>query len=121
MRATGEGMDPTGKTAVVTGGNSGLGEATVHALLAAGANVVSLDLAGGGPAAAAWIARDVAAAVAVETAVAAIEGPFHILDYCAGNGAIGPNASAEAPGDVAAIRQVIEVNLVGAINVTAAV
>ena len=114
-------MDPTGKTAVVTGGNSGLGEATVHALLAAGANVVSLDLAGGGPAGAEWIACDVADAEAVATAVAAIEGPIHILVNCAGIGGIGPIASAEAPGDVAAIRQVIEVNLVGAINVTAAV
>ena len=42
-------MDPAGKVAVVTGGNSGLGRATVEALLAAGAEVVSLDLAGSPP------------------------------------------------------------------------
>lgn len=112
-------MDPAGKTAVVTGGNSGLGEATVHALLAAGVNVVSLDVAGGAPAGAEWIACDVADPDSVETAVAAIEGPAHILVNCAGIGGIGPVASDERPGDLAAIRKVIEVNLIGAINVTA--
>ena len=42
-------MDPAGKTAVVTGGNSGLGEAAARALLAAGAQVVTLDVAGTPP------------------------------------------------------------------------
>jgi NAD(P)-dependent dehydrogenase (short-subunit alcohol dehydrogenase family) len=112
-------LDPAGKTAVVTGGNSGLGEATVHALLAAGVNVVSLDVSGGAPAGAEWIACDVADPDSVETAVAAIEGPVHILVNCAGIGGIGPVASDEGPGDLAAIRKVIEVNLIGAINVTA--
>jgi len=112
-------MDPAGKTAVVTGGNSGLGEATVHALLAAGANVVSLDLAGGAPAGAEWIACDVSEPDAVATAVAAVEGPIHMLVNCAGIGGIGPIAGPEGPGDLGAIRKVIEVNLIGAINVTA--
>jgi NAD(P)-dependent dehydrogenase (short-subunit alcohol dehydrogenase family) len=112
-------MDPAGKTAVVTGGNSGLGEATVHALLASGANVVSLDVAGKAPAGAEWIACDVSDPETVGTAIAAVEGPIHILVNCAGIGGIGPIASAEGPGDLAAIRQVIEVNLIGAINVTA--
>jgi len=112
-------MDPAGKTAVVTGGNSGLGEATVHALLAAGAHVVSLDLAGEAPAGAEWIACDVSDPEAVATAIAAVEGPIHILVNCAGIGGIGPIATREGPGDLAAIRKVIEVNLVGAINVTA--
>jgi NAD(P)-dependent dehydrogenase (short-subunit alcohol dehydrogenase family) len=112
-------LDPAGKTAVVTGGNSGLGEATVHALLAAGVNVVSLDVSGGAPAGAEWIACDVAEPDSVEAAVAAIEGPVHILVNCAGIGGIGPVASDEGPGDLAAIRKVIEVNLIGAINVTA--
>jgi NAD(P)-dependent dehydrogenase (short-subunit alcohol dehydrogenase family) len=112
-------MDPAGKTAVVTGGNSGLGEATVHALLAAGANVVSLDLSGGAPAGAEWIACDVSDPETVASAVAAIEGPIHILVNCAGIGGIGPIATREGPGDLAAIRKVVEVNLIGAINVTA--
>jgi NAD(P)-dependent dehydrogenase (short-subunit alcohol dehydrogenase family) len=112
-------MDPAGKTAVVTGGNSGLGEATVHALLAAGTHVVSLDLAGEAPPGAEWIACDVSDPETVATAVAAIEGPIHVLVNCAGIGGIGPIAGAERPGDLAAIRKVIEVNLIGAINVTA--
>ena len=112
-------MDPAGKTAVVTGGNSGLGEATVHALLAAGARVVSLDLGGEAPAGAEWVACDVADPDAVATAIAAIDGPVHILVNCAGIGGIGAIASADGPGDVAAMRKVVEVNLVGAINVTA--
>jgi NAD(P)-dependent dehydrogenase (short-subunit alcohol dehydrogenase family) len=112
-------MDPSGKTAVVSGGNSGLGEATVHALLAAGAHVVSLDLAGEAPPGAEWIACDVSDPEAVATAVSAIEGPIHILVNCAGIGGIGPIAGRDGPGDLAAIRKVVEVNLVGAINVTA--
>jgi NAD(P)-dependent dehydrogenase (short-subunit alcohol dehydrogenase family) len=112
-------MDPADKTAVVTGGNSGLGQATVHALLAAGARVVSLDLAGEAPAGAEWIACDVSDPETVATAVAAIDGPIHILVNCAGIGGIGPIASADGPGDLAAIRKVVEVNLIGAINVTA--
>jgi NAD(P)-dependent dehydrogenase (short-subunit alcohol dehydrogenase family) len=114
-------MDPAGRTAVVTGGNSGLGRATAEALLAAGARVVSLDLSGEAPAGAEWIACDVSDADAVRAAVAAIEGPIHILVNCAGIGGIGPIATGEGPGDVAAIRKVIDVNLIGAINVTAQV
>lgn len=112
-------MDPAGKTAVVTGGNSGLGEATVKALLAAGARVVSLDVAGNAPEGAEWIGCDVSDAEGVKAAVTKIGGPVHILVNCAGIGGIGPIAGAEGPADVAAIRKVIEVNLLGAINTTA--
>jgi NAD(P)-dependent dehydrogenase (short-subunit alcohol dehydrogenase family) len=114
-------MDPAGKTAIVTGGNSGLGRATAQALLEAGTKVVSLDLAGDPPPGAHWIACDVSDDAAVRAAVAAVEGPIHILVNCAGIGGIGPIASHAGPGDVAAIRRVIDVNLVGAINVTAEV
>ena len=114
-------MDPAGKVAVVTGGNSGLGEATVRALLAAGAEVVSLDLAGGAPEGARFIPCDVSNQGSVASAVASIEGPIHILVNCAGIGGLGPIASADGPGDLAAMRKVIEVNLLGAIAVTAEV
>jgi NAD(P)-dependent dehydrogenase (short-subunit alcohol dehydrogenase family) len=114
-------MDPAGKVAIVTGGNSGLGEATVQALLAAGAEVVSLDLAGEAPQGARFVACDVSDAEAVASAVASIGGPIHILVNCAGIGGLGPIASDDAPGDVAAMRKVIEVNLLGAIAVTAEV
>ena len=112
-------MDPAGKTAVVTGGNSGLGRATAEALLAAGSQVVSLDMAGGAPDGIRFIPCDVSVASSVQSAVAEIDGPIHILVNCAGIGGIGPIASAEAPGDVAAMAKVVEVNLIGAINTTA--
>ena len=114
-------MDPAGKVALVTGGNSGLGEATVRSLLAAGAEVVSFDLGGEAPQGARFVSCDVSDAGAVARAVASIEGPIHILVNCAGIGGLGPIADANSPGDVAAMRKVIEVNLLGAIAVTAEV
>src|SRR5690606_22655063 len=114
-------MDPAGKTAVVTGGNSGLGEATVQALLAAGARVVSLDLSASAPDGAEFLSCDVSDAAAVEAAVAQIDAPIHILVNSAGIGGMGAIASAEGPADLAAVRKVIEVNLVGASNATAPV
>ena len=112
-------MDPAGKTAVVTGGNSGLGEGAVRRLVAAGAQVISLDLAGTAPGAARWIACDVADECSVAAALQAIEGPVHILVNNAGIGGLGPIASPEGPGDLAAFRKVIEVNLIGAATVAA--
>jgi NAD(P)-dependent dehydrogenase (short-subunit alcohol dehydrogenase family) len=112
-------VDPAGKTAVVTGGNSGLGEASVRALLAAGARVYSLDLGGEAPAGAEWLACDVADAQSLGAAVRAIDGDIHILVNCAGIGSMGPIATADGPGDLETIRRVIDVNLVGAINAAA--
>lgn len=112
-------MDPAGKVAVVTGGNSGLGEATVQALLAAGAEVISLDFKGSAPDGARHIACDVSDPQSVTAACEAVEGPVHILVNCAGIAGLGPIASAAGPGDVSAIKKVIDVNLMGAVNVTA--
>ncbi|BBC71932.1 3-hydroxyacyl-CoA dehydrogenase [Altererythrobacter sp. B11] len=114
-------MEPAGKCAVVTGGNSGLGRATAQWLEAVGADVISLDLSGEAPEGVRFIACDVSDFAAVEAAVAAIEGPIHILANCAGIGGIGPIATAEGPGDMAAFRHVVEVNLLGAAHATAAV
>ena len=114
-------MDPAGRTAIVTGGNSGLGEATARALAAAGAKVISLDLAGEAPDGVRFVPCDVADADAVQRAVAGIEGPAHILVNCAGIGGIGPIATPDGPGDMAAFRRVVEVNLLGAAYATAAI
>jgi len=114
-------MEPAGRTAVVTGGNSGLGRATVEALVAAGARVISLDLGGDAPEGAESVHCDVSDAAAVRAAVQGIDGAIHILINCAGIGGLGPIADADGPGDLAAIRKVLEVNLIGAINVTAEV
>lgn len=122
--AWGEEMDPAGKLAVITGGNSGLGEATALALMARGAKVVSLDLGGEAPEGADLITCDVSDPAQVKGAVEQVInrfGPIHILVNSAGIGGMGAIATADAPGDVAAIRKVIDVNLVGAINVTAEV
>ncbi|WP_126173141.1 SDR family NAD(P)-dependent oxidoreductase [Altericroceibacterium xinjiangense] len=112
-------MDPAGKQAVVTGGNSGLGQATVEALVAVGANVVSLDRSGTAPKGARHIVCDVTDESSVKAAVDQIEGGIHILVNSAGIGGMGPIASAEGPGDLAAFRQVIDVNLTGAVTVAA--
>lgn len=117
-------MDSKGKVAVVTGGNSGLGEATAQALLAAGAKVVSFDLSGSAPDGADFIQCDVTDPAAVKAAVDQVirqHGAVHILANCAGIGGLGPIASADGPGDVAAFRKVIDVNLLGAVAVTAEV
>jgi len=114
-------MDPAGRTAVVTGGNSGLGAATALSLAAAGARVISLDIGGTPPEGVEFTACDVSNAEGVAEAVGSIDGPIHILVNSAGIGGIGPIASADGPGDLAAFRSVVEVNLIGAANVTAAV
>ena len=115
-------MDPSGKVALVTGGNSGLGEGGVRRLLQAGATVVSLDCAGDPPEGADFIACDVSDESAVKTAIAQAaerHGEIHILLNNAGIGGLGPIAAADAPGDMDAFRKVIAINLVGAAQVAA--
>ena len=115
-------MDPAGKVAVVTGGNSGLGEAAALRLAAAGATVVTLDRGGSAPGGLASVECDVANEASVADAVAQVverHGRIDILLNNAGIGGIGPIASAEGPGDLAAFRRVIEVNLLGAVSLAA--
>lgn len=114
-------MEPAGKTAIVTGGNSGLGEATARALADAGAQVISLDLSGSAPDGVRFVQCDVSDAGAVQQAVDSLDGPIHILVNNAGIGGMGPIATEEGPGDLAAFRRVIEVNLLGAAHATAAI
>jgi NAD(P)-dependent dehydrogenase (short-subunit alcohol dehydrogenase family) len=115
-------MDPAGKVAVVTGGNSGLGEGGVKRLLALGATVVSLDLGGEAPGSADFVECDVSEEASVAAAVAEVmtrHGRIDILLNNAGIGGIGPIASGEGPGDLAAFRRIIAVNLAGAANAAA--
>jgi NAD(P)-dependent dehydrogenase (short-subunit alcohol dehydrogenase family) len=117
-------MDPQGKVAVVTGGNSGLGEGAAKRLLAAGATVVSFDIAGTPPAGVACINCDVSDAASVAQAVEQVvdlHGGIQILVNNAGIGGLGPIATADGPGDMAAFRKVIEVNLLGAVTMAAEV
>jgi NAD(P)-dependent dehydrogenase (short-subunit alcohol dehydrogenase family) len=117
-------MDPAGKVAVVTGGNSGLGEAAALRLAAAGATVVTFDRGGTAPGGLVTVECDVSDQRSVAAAVGHVvdrHGGIDILLNNAGIGGIGPIASAEGPGDLAAFRQVIEVNLLGAATVAAEV
>lgn len=117
-------MDPRGLVAVVTGGNSGLGAGAAARLLADGATVVSLDVAGEPVAGAQFIHCDVADPASVKGAVQQVIdrcGAIHILVNNAGIGGLGPIATAEGPGDLAAFRKVIGINLLGAVTVAAEV
>jgi NAD(P)-dependent dehydrogenase (short-subunit alcohol dehydrogenase family) len=121
-------MDINGVGAIVTGGASGLGEATCRLLAQRGARVVVLDLqdeAGtvlakelGGVFAHANVAdpEEVGAAVDAATEL----GPLRVLVNCAGIGyaarTIGRDGTYSSAHDLDAYRRVIEVNLVGTFN-----
>ena len=107
-----------GRVAVVTGGASGLGAATVQALREAGAQiaVIDRDVRSDDPNA---FAADVSSAVAIEQAFEAIAarlGRVSILVNCAGIADPGPVQRRGVPMPLDDFRRVIEVNLIGAIN-----
>jgi NAD(P)-dependent dehydrogenase (short-subunit alcohol dehydrogenase family) len=119
-------MELNGTSAIVSGGASGLGEATVRELAAAGATVVVADLnAERGKAIAGEIGGvfaltdvsdedSVAAAVA---AAAATSAPLRVAVSCAGIGWAARTVARDgSPHDLAAYRKVIDVNLIGTFN-----
>jgi NAD(P)-dependent dehydrogenase (short-subunit alcohol dehydrogenase family) len=120
-------MELNGTSAIVSGGASGLGEATVRELAAAGATVVVADLnvergkaiAGevGGVFAQTDVSDEASVRAAVEAAVAT-GAPLRAAVSCAGIGwasrTVGRDGS---PHDLAAYRKVIDVNLIGTFNV----
>jgi NAD(P)-dependent dehydrogenase (short-subunit alcohol dehydrogenase family) len=115
-------MDPQGKVAIVSGGNSGLGKGAVERLLAAGATVISFDVAGDVPNGADFAECDVADEHAVEVAVRQTmerHGRIDILVNNAGIGGLGQVADESGPGDMAFFRKVIGVNLIGAAQLVA--
>jgi NAD(P)-dependent dehydrogenase (short-subunit alcohol dehydrogenase family) len=120
-------MHTEGNVAVVTGGASGLGQATAEALSKAGATTVICDLPGssgqqlaaqlGGKAT--FVPADVTSEeqVAQVLDTAASLGPLRILVHCAGIGTPGRILSKGQPLALGKFRKVIEVNLVGTFNV----
>ena len=112
--------------AVVTGGASGLGEATTRRLVADGAKVVVLDL-GSSPGAdlavlgdaVTFVPTDVRDEGQVQAAIdiAAALGELRIAVTCAGIGTPGRVVGRNGPHPLDAFRQVVEVNLIGTFNV----
>jgi 3-hydroxyacyl-CoA dehydrogenase / 3-hydroxy-2-methylbutyryl-CoA dehydrogenase len=121
-------MKVEGSVALVTGGASGLGEATVRALLAGGARAVILDRpqsAGEEVAkslgdhcvfAAADVTQPPQVEAAVQRALDAF-GALHITVNCAGVGAAMRTVSKQGPMPIEIFSKVIEVNLIGTFNV----
>ncbi|MFW6050755.1 MAG: 3-hydroxyacyl-CoA dehydrogenase [Myxococcota bacterium] len=121
-------MKIDGSVAMVTGGASGLGEATVRALVDKGARAVALDLNEERGAAlvkelgdaVAFVPTDVTDPAQVQAAVdrASEMGPLRIAVNCAGIGwaqrTVGRDGS---PHDLEPFQKVVAVNLVGTFNV----
>jgi NAD(P)-dependent dehydrogenase (short-subunit alcohol dehydrogenase family) len=120
-------MELRNAVAVVTGGASGLGLATVKRLIAGGAKVLIADLASSpGEAVAAelghstqFAAADVGDDASMSAAVAQAEkmGPVRVLVHCAGRG--GSKRVVEKDGSPMALEhfsEIIRVNLVGTFN-----
>ena len=118
-------MKIDGQTALVTGGGSGLGEATARALAAAGAKVAVLDLskeradAVAGDIGGLGLGCDVSSAEGAEQAVAlAVEtlGSPRILVNCAGIAVGMRTIGKDGPHPLDLFRKVLEVNLIGTFN-----
>jgi NAD(P)-dependent dehydrogenase (short-subunit alcohol dehydrogenase family) len=116
-------VEPKGKVAVVTGGNSGLGEAAARTLVKAGASVIALDVSGEAPVGE-TIVCDVTDPASVKNSVEQViarRGRIDILVNNAGIGGVAPIATADGPIDLDAFRRIVEVNLIGATAVAGAV
>lgn len=118
-------MDIRGAVALVSGGASGLGEATVRALAAAGAQVLIADLneqrgqALASELGAHFVKTDVSDGEQVQAAVDAASslGTLRAVLSCAGIGAVMRTVDKTGkPHDMAVFQRVISVNLFGTFN-----
>ena len=121
-------MNLKNAVALVTGGGSGLGEATVREFAAGGAKVAILDLPSSPGAKVAeslganalFVEADVASADQVTDAIAKTVAKFSSIQIavnCAGIGRAARTISKTGPHDLAMFAQVIQVNLIGTFNV----
>lgn len=121
-------MNIQGKTAIVTGGASGLGAASARMIVVAGGRVVMVDLneAAGQAlaqelgAAAKFVRADVAEPADVERVIAAAleTGSLHIAINCAGIAIAERVLGKEGPASLERFAKVIRVNLIGTYNVS---
>ncbi len=119
-------MEINGTAAIITGGASGLGEATARRLAAAGAKVACFDVNLEGAKAVGESIRgigvecDVTSAEGTEAAIAeaaAIHGTAKIVINCAGVGVPGKAVGKHGPLPLEAFAKVININLIGTFNV----
>lgn len=121
-------MEIRDKVAIVTGGASGLGEGTVRKFHELGAKVAIFDMnEERGEAVASELGEmvkffhaDVTSEAGIEAAISGVEetfGPVHVCANFAGIVAGAKIHSSKGPLDLAHFRKVIEVNLVGTVNV----
>jgi NAD(P)-dependent dehydrogenase (short-subunit alcohol dehydrogenase family) len=120
-------MDLSDSTALVTGGASGLGAATVAALVRRGVSVIALDL----PAqlekaqlekaeqrdGVSYVAADVTDEVQVAAALATVTAPLRLVVNCAGIAPAIRLLSSKGVHDLASFRRAVDINLVGTFNV----
>lgn len=123
-------MELKDKVAVVTGGASGLGEATVRAYVAKGAKVAIFDLNEDrgkalvkelGADKLAFFTVNVADEASVQAAIDGVMaqyGAIHICNNYAGIGNAAKTLSKKGPFPLDGYKQVIEVNLIGTFNVS---
>jgi NAD(P)-dependent dehydrogenase (short-subunit alcohol dehydrogenase family) len=121
-------MQVAGSVALVTGGASGLGEATVRTLVGAGGSAVILDRPNSngeqlactlGPKVA-FAPADVTSEADVQAAVAlavARFGAVHVAVNCAGVGTAMRTVTREGPMPLQMFEMVVRVNLIGTFNV----
>ena len=122
-------MDIKNKTVLVTGGASGLGQATVEAVLAGGGNAVILDINEInanklidelGEDKVSFISTNIMEEEPVVNAINEIQekfGALHVAVNCAGTGYPGRILGREAPHPLDAFKLIINLNLVGTFNV----
>lgn len=130
-RSSVTGMRLEATVAVVTGGSSGLGAATVEKLASKGATVVVADMdrsgaeevakrCAGSPGRVVFVPTDVTSASSVASAVdeAVSHGPIGVCVSCAGIVAVGKIIDrAGSPGSLEEFEKVMGVNLIGTYNV----